>query len=250
MLCQHCQCANFMLQAIVIASASLSKHCKATLLWSKSFSWKARNIILSSHLWWWEAMKVYKWTGAKLYPYVAIAGALGDKPDGFTFNLQEVTDIASQVLQALACMHKKRIVHADLKPDNVLFLSDQEVVICDFGLAIELGPEAKQLNSYRGTWVYMAYELFAQHKIDTPVSVWLLCVWWPFCLLLSAENNCAWQLQRSTVLTARILKAIVIAFYALLETHRAYISIASWIPVQQGALWSHCKGWMNVPSWK
>lgn len=116
-------------------------------------------------------MKVYKWTGAKLYLYVAIAGALGDKPDGFKFNLQEVTDIASQVLQALVCMHKKRIVHADLKPDNILYLSNHEVRICDFGLAIELGAEAEPLSSYRGTWVYMAYELFAQHKIDTPVSV-------------------------------------------------------------------------------
>lgn len=87
----------------------------------------------------------------KLNTNLAIVGALSDlldKPGGFTCDLQEVILIARQVLQALACMHKKRIVHADLKPDNILFFSNEDVAICDFGLAMELGAEAKQLNSY------------------------------------------------------------------------------------------------------
>lgn len=119
-------------------------------------------------------MGVLNGTVDKLNPNLAIVGALSDlldKPGGFTCDLHEVILIARQLLQALACMHKKRIVHADLKPDNILFLSNEDVAICDFGLAIELGAEAKQLGSYRGTYLYMCPELFTQRKIDTSVSI-------------------------------------------------------------------------------
>ncbi|WP_444993959.1 serine/threonine-protein kinase [Aliikangiella sp. IMCC44359] len=48
-------------------------------------------------------------------------------------------EMAIQIIQAisegLAYAHKKNIVHADLKPDNVFYTDDGEVKIIDFGIA-------------------------------------------------------------------------------------------------------------------
>ncbi|XP_022794816.1 cyclin-dependent kinase 1-like [Stylophora pistillata] len=40
-----------------------------------------------------------------------------------------------QIADALRFLHKKRIVHGDLKPDNVLLTGSHDVKVADFGLA-------------------------------------------------------------------------------------------------------------------
>lgn len=60
-----------------------------------------------------------------------------------------------QVLQALAYLHRRGILHRDLKPGNVLVTADDEVKVLDFGLAAE--PE--QAKEIAGTLAYMAPEI-------------------------------------------------------------------------------------------
>lgn len=63
------------------------------------------------------------------------------------------------VLQALSYLHRRGVLHCDLKPSNVLF-SAGRVVVLDFGLATLRSLSALGQGELSGTLHYMAPELF------------------------------------------------------------------------------------------
>lgn len=80
-----------------------------------------------------------------------------------------------QVLDALAFMHARGILHRDIKPDNILVSRDHSgVLVCkisDFGIAAETRQDATMLTQpgmVVGTPLYMAPEQMSGRGLDTP----------------------------------------------------------------------------------
>ncbi|GMT16204.1 hypothetical protein PFISCL1PPCAC_7501, partial [Pristionchus fissidentatus] len=69
-----------------------------------------------------------------------------------------------QLLEAVAYIHEKNFIHRDLKPSNILFDGEDELKICDLGIAaaFEIRDDGKEATNTRtmgkGTSLYMSPE--------------------------------------------------------------------------------------------
>ncbi|KJZ70539.1 hypothetical protein HIM_10083 [Hirsutella minnesotensis 3608] len=88
-------------------------------------------------------------------------GSLSDQDD---ISGQECVEIARQCLSALAYLHARRIVHRDIKPDNILVQSRDEsgihVKLADFGIH----KESLDLTTIVGTRYYLAPEVYIEDE--------------------------------------------------------------------------------------
>ena len=72
----------------------------------------------------------------------------------------EIVNILQQIVKALCYLQKKGISHRDIKPQNILIFAENKYKIADFGEAKEVTMTHKQLNTLRGTELYMSPILF------------------------------------------------------------------------------------------
>jgi len=100
----------------------------------------------------------------------------------------EVVQIVAQSARALSAAHEARVVHRDLKPDNIFLARDNEasklgyaVKLVDFGIAkvvqdeAETGASATQAGMVLGTPHYMSPEaLTASAPVGAASDIWSL----------------------------------------------------------------------------
>ncbi|WXB10897.1 serine/threonine protein kinase [Pendulispora albinea] len=97
---------------------------------------------------------------------------------GMILPLEEVLVVAHALLDVLQSAHAARIVHRDIKPDNVFMTEDGEVRVLDFGIArfFEANEAASVTRSGRamGTPAFMAPEqaLGRTREIDGQTDLW------------------------------------------------------------------------------
>lgn len=108
--------------------------------------------------------------GGELFDVIQSKGA---------FNLVGACKIMKQIFEGIDCMAKKNIVHRDLKPENLLLrykdknLDDNEVVICDFGLASKGSNECDPLMKKCGSPGYIAPEILRQDENEEEFEFYL-----------------------------------------------------------------------------
>ena len=104
--------------------------------------------------------------------------------------LDEATDVARQIAEALEEAHERGIVHRDLKPANVKLTADGRVKVLDFGLAkalagdspLDSAPDLSQSPTLAahgtqagvilGTAAYMSPEQARGKPVDRRADIW------------------------------------------------------------------------------
>ncbi|KAL2756896.1 hypothetical protein ACRALDRAFT_1049139 [Sodiomyces alcalophilus JCM 7366] len=76
-----------------------------------------------------------------------------------------VQQMTSQLLSALGYLHENNITHRDVKPDNILIQSVNpfEVKLTDFGLSKMVDNESTFLQTFCGTLLYCAPEVYSEY---------------------------------------------------------------------------------------
>ncbi|KAM6896945.1 mitogen-activated protein kinase kinase kinase 14 [Xenentodon cancila] len=95
-----------------------------------------------------------------------------------------------QSLEALEHLHKRNVLHLDVKADNVLLSADcRNTFLCDFGLSETLDDSGWSTKTFRGTGfpgteTHMAPEVAKGDQLCAKADVWSSC-----CMLLHMLNG-------------------------------------------------------------
>lgn len=90
-----------------------------------------------------------------------------------SFTVREAFDMVEQILSALATAHHSGLIHRDVKPENVLVPSRNNLKVADFGLARAVSDVTMaSTGSVLGTVGYLAPELVTGGDVDPRSDVY------------------------------------------------------------------------------
>lgn len=131
------------------------------------------------------------------------------------FNEEEACEIIYKLLSALNYIHKRKFVHRDMKPENVLFLDsseNSEIKIIDFGLSNIFKSEDQKelmesmtLNTRVGTPHYVAPEVL-QGNYTCACDIWSLGV----VMYLLLSGNTPFMSETEAGLFKKIEKGMIV----------------------------------------
>ncbi len=118
--------------------------------------------------------------GAGLFesrPYLALeyldGTSLRERLDAGPIPAREAMRLGRAMAEALAEAHRHHVIHADLKPENVVVPRDGRARVLDFGLSRLVG---KAETASSGTPAYMAPERWSGAAPLPPIDVWALAM--------------------------------------------------------------------------
>lgn len=109
---------------------------------------------------------VFEFLDQDLKKYLDACGDQGLEP--FT-----IKSFLFQLLRGVAYCHQHRVLHRDLKPQNLLINMEGELKLADFGLARAFGiPVRKYTHEVVTLWYRAPDVLMGSTKYSTPVDIW------------------------------------------------------------------------------
>ncbi|XP_065818245.1 striated muscle preferentially expressed protein kinase [Labrus bergylta] len=93
--------------------------------------------------------------------------------DRFRYSEDDVVTYIVQILQGLDYLHTRRILHLDIKPENIIVTYMNVIKIIDFGSAQTYNPLfLKQFSPPIGTLEYMSPEMLKSDVVGPPADIW------------------------------------------------------------------------------
>ncbi|KAH8033020.1 hypothetical protein HPB51_005042 [Rhipicephalus microplus] len=88
-------------------------------------------------------------------------------------SILDVYDYLKQILEAILFCHQRRVLHRDLKPQNLLIDEKGTIKVADFGLARAFGIPVRVYTHEVVTLWYRAPEvLLGAQRYSTPIDIW------------------------------------------------------------------------------
>ncbi|XP_045904342.1 serine/threonine-protein kinase MARK1-like isoform X2 [Micropterus dolomieu] len=174
-------------------------------------------------------------SGGEVFDYLVAHGRMKEKEARAKFR---------QIVSAVEYCHQKRIVHRDLKAENLLLDADMNIKIADFGFSNEFTLGSK-LDTFCGSPPYAAPELFQGKKYEGPeVDVWSLGV----ILYTLVSGSLPFDGQNLKELRERVLRGKYrIPFYMSTDCENLLKKLLVLNPGKRGSLQQIMKDrWMNV----
>ncbi|XP_060736961.1 serine/threonine-protein kinase MARK1 isoform X1 [Tachysurus vachellii] len=174
-------------------------------------------------------------SGGEVFDYLVAHGRMKEKEARAKFR---------QIVSAVQYCHQKRIVHRDLKAENLLLDADMNIKIADFGFSNEF-TIGNKLDTFCGSPPYAAPELFQGKKYDGPeVDVWSLGV----ILYTLVSGSLPFDGQNLKELRERVLRGKYrIPFYMSTDCENLLKRLLVLNPGKRGSLEQIMKDrWMNV----
>ena len=95
---------------------------------------------------------------------------------GFGYETVDPTDLKSfmnQILAAVSYCHEQRILHRDLKPDNILLDRARKLIkVADFGMARRFVPQQRLTGNCVTTWYRCPEIMLGDPRYGAPADMW------------------------------------------------------------------------------
>lgn len=89
-------------------------------------------------------------------------------------NLKKRLAYFLNVVEAIAYVHHNKIIHKDLKPENIMIGPFGETYVMDWGIAEKVAPGGNHPDKISGTLAYIAPEVINRKTYDTRSDIYLL----------------------------------------------------------------------------
>lgn len=89
---------------------------------------------------------------------------------------QEVLSVIKQILEGINYLHSNKIIHRDIKPQNILIQEPLIIKLCDFGFSQTFKEEINMFQTICGTPLFMSPEILKMQPYTIKSEIWSLGV--------------------------------------------------------------------------
>ncbi|XP_014390715.1 PREDICTED: serine/threonine-protein kinase Nek1 [Myotis brandtii] len=178
---------------------------------------------------------------------------------GILFQEDQILDWFVQICLALKHVHDRKILHRDIKSQNIFLTKDGTIQLGDFGIARVLNSTVELARTCIGTPYYLSPEICENKPYNNKSDIWALgCVLYELCTLKHAEKIRDCQSDMGWSLLDLYVEEWLHMGSNSIGQHSIVIPESSWslhVPSLNSYLHSHCgkerlkfKQWKKLPN--